>query len=295
MTRRFRRFVFWIFFIFFIFASVIITLLAQGWRFDLKTFKTVKTGGIFIKSSVSEVKIYINDKYVGSTGGILNYTKLIDDLTPKKYNVFLYKEEYYPWNKTVEVKNGLVSELISVVLLPLDLKRDKITELPIQAIYDFSVDNGMIKIVNTKKTGVAKTYDMNGNFISNEKIKVATSTELISPDKNKKLYNGDSQIWIDYLNSTKEEPLKMAGEKEMIIASEKPILFLDWFKDSEHMMWLTENELNIAERDNRGGKRNSVKYYLNIVSPIFWDNKNFNLYFFETNKEKIILYKINME
>lgn len=295
MTRRIRRFIFWIFFIFFIFASIVTILFAQGWRFNFKTFKAVKTGGIFIKTSVSEVKIYINDKHTGSTGGILNYTKLIDDLTPKKYNLFLYKEGYYPWNKTVEVKNGLVSELISVVLLPLDLKRDKITELPIQAIYDFSVDNEVIRIINNKKTGAAKNYDVNGKLISSEKIKIATSTELISPDKNKKLYSDNGQVWISYLGGVKEEPIKIAGEKEVVASVEAPMLFLNWFKDSEHIMWLAANELTITERDDRGGKRNSVKYYLNITPPIFWDNKNSDLYFFENSKEKMVLYKINIE
>lgn len=295
MTRRFRRFIFWNFFIFFIFASIVIILFAQGWRLNFKTFKAVRTGGIFIKTSVSEAKIYINDKYTGSTSGILNYTKLIDDLTPKKYNIFLYKEGYYPWNKTVEVKNGLVSELISVVLLPLDIKRSKVTELSNQAIYDFSVDNEVIKIINNKKTGTAKNYDINGKLISSEKIKVATSTEIISPDKNKKLYSNNGRIWINYLSDAKEEPIKTAGEKEIIASVETPILFLNWFKDSEHIMWLAANELTITERDDRGGKRNSVKYYLNIAPPIFWDNENSNFYFFEKNKEKLILYKINIE
>lgn len=295
MTIKFRRFIFWIFFILFAFASIIIILFAQGWRINFNSFKILKTGGIFIKTSVSEVKIYINDKYVGSTGGILNYTKLFDSLTPKKYNLFLYKEGYYPWNKTVEVKNGLVSEQIFVILLPLDLKKVKLTELPKQNISDFSVNDKLIKIINNKKIGATKIYDINGKFISNEKTGTATSTELISPDKNKNLYTSNSQIWIKYINDIKEEPIKLAGEKEMIVASEKTILFLDWFKDSEHIIWLTTNELNIAERDNRGGKRNSVKYYLNITPPIFWDNKNSDLYFFENNKEKLILYKINIE
>ncbi|OGD24836.1 hypothetical protein A2819_00490 [Candidatus Azambacteria bacterium RIFCSPHIGHO2_01_FULL_40_24] len=295
MTIGFRRFIFWIFVILFIAASVIITMLAQGWRFDLDSFKMVRTGGIFIKTTVSGAKIYVNDKYTGSTAGLLNYTKLVDDLAPKNYNLFIHKEGYYPWNKMVEVKNGLVTELFSVTLFPLDIKKIKIAQLPPQKISDFRIIDETIKIINNKKTGIANVYAIKGQFISSEKFKISTSTELISPDKNKKLYASGNKIWIEYLNDIKEEPSKKAGEKEIVATLELPILFLDWLKDSEHVIWFTSGELTITERDNRGGKRNSVKFYLNINPPIFWDIKNSDLYFFETDKEKSILYKINIE
>ncbi|MDO8574680.1 MAG: PEGA domain-containing protein [bacterium] len=295
MTIRFRRFIFWIFVILFIAASIIIILFAQGWRFDFDSFKLAKTGGIFIKTTVSGAKIYVNDKYTGSTAGLLNYTKLVDDLTPKNYNLFIHKEGYYPWNKMVEVKNGLVTELFSVTLFPLNIKKVKIAQLPAQKISDFKIIDETIKIINDKKIGTANIYDFEGQLISSEKFKISTSTELISPDKNKKLYTASNQIWIDYLNDIKEEPSKKAGEKEIIATSESPILFLDWLKDSEHVIWFSLGELTIAERDNRGGKRNSVKFYLNINPPLFWDIKNSDLYFFETDKEKSTLYKINID
>jgi len=295
MTIRFRRFIFWIFVILFAIASIIIILFAQGWRFDFETLRIVKTGGIFIKTTVPDAKIYVSDEYIGSTAGILNYTKLVGDLAPKNYNLFIYKEGYYPWNKMVEVKNGLVTELFSVTLFPLDIKKVKIAQLPTQKIADFEVNDKTIKIINNKKIETAKIYDFDGQFISNEKFKISTSTELISPDKNKKLYAAGNKIWIEYLNDIKEEPLKKAGEKEIIAVSESPILFFDWLKDSEHVIWFTSGELTIAERDNRGGKRNSVKFYLIIDPPIFLDNKNSDIYFFETDEEKSTLYKINIE
>ena len=294
MTMQFRRFIFWIFVILFIAASVIVTLFAQGWRFDFDSFRIVRTGGIFIKTTISGAKIYINDKYTGSTAGILNYTKLVDDLAPKNYNLFIHKEGYYPWNKMVEVKNGLVTELVSVTLFPLELKKIKVVQLPAQKIEDFEVNDKIIKIVNNKKIETAKIYDFDGQFISSEKFKISTSTELISSDKNKKLYAAGNKIWVEYLNDIKEEPLKKAGEKEIIAISESSILFLNWLKDSEHIIWFTSGELTIAERDNRGGKRNSIKFYLNINPPIFWDSKNSDLYFFENDGKKEILYKINL-
>jgi len=292
MTRRFRRFIFLIFTIFFVVSSIIVVLFAQGYSFDFTALKIVKTGGIFIKTSTDGAKIYINDEYVESTSGILSHNALISGLIPKNYNVFVYKENYYPWNKTVEVKNGMVAELNSIVLFPLELKKIKIVELPSQVISEFAINNSTIEVKNDK-TKIINVYNLSdGELLSSEKFKKATSSEgIISPDKNKKLYILNNQLWIDYLNDTKKEPIKNAGDKELIVAYEPPINFFDWFNDSERLIWFTNGELTVAELDNRGGKRNSVKFYLNIDSPVFWDRNNSDFYFFEKN----ILYKINFK
>ncbi len=285
MTRRFRRFIFLIFTIFFVVCSIIVILFAQGYGFDFTTLKIVKTGGIFIKTSTDNAKIYINDKYVESTNGILSHSTLISGLTPKNYNVFIYKENYYPWNKTVEVKNGMVTELNNVILFPLELKKNKIVELPSQMISEFAINNSTIEIKNDK-TKIINIYNLiDGKLVSSEKLKTATSSEeIISPDKNKKLYTSNNQLWIDYLNDIKKEPLT---------TYESPINFFDWFNDSEHLIWFANSELTVAELDNRGGKRNSIKFYLNIDSPVFWDRNNSDFYFFENDGKKEILYKIN--
>ena len=292
MTKKFRRFIFLIFAIFFVVSSIVVILFAQGYRFDFNSLKIVKTGGIFIKTSTNDAKIYINDKYVESTSGILSHSILISGLTPKNYNVFVYKENYYPWNKTVEVKNGMVAELNSVVLFPLELKKIKIVELPSQVISEFAINNSTIEIKNDRSK-IINVYNLSdGKLLSSEKFKKATSSEeIISPDKNKSLYISDNQLWINYLNDTKKEPVKNAGNKELIATYESPLSFFDWFSDSEHVIWLNNNELTVAELDNRGGKRNSIKFYLNVDSSVFWDRDNSDFYFFEKN----ILYKINFK
>ncbi|MCX6812889.1 MAG: PEGA domain-containing protein [Candidatus Azambacteria bacterium] len=296
MTRRFRRFIFLIFTIFFVVSSIIVILFAQGYRFNFNSLKILKTGGIFIKTSTDNAKIYINNKYIESTSGILSHSTLISGLTPKNYNVFVYKENYYPWNKTVEVKNGMVTELNNVILFPLELEKNKIIELPSQVISEFAVNNNTIEIKNNK-TKIINVYNLSDSkLLSSEKFsakgglasgwKTSTSTEIISPDKNKKLYILNNQLWVDYLNDTK---------KELLATYELPINFFDWFSDSEHLIWFANSELTVAELDNRGGKRNSIKFYLNIDSPVFWDRNNSDFYFFEKTAEKNILYKINFK
>src|SRR3989344_5961884 len=159
MTRRIRRVIFLMFVVFFVAISVGVVFFAQGYRFDFDSLKIVKTGGIFIDTSVDAAKIYINDKYVGTTGGILKYTSLISGLTPKNYNVFIYKENFYPWNKVVEIKNGMVVEFKNIILFPLEFERIKVVEVPAQAFSEFAVNDGKLEIKNAK-TKTAKVYDL---------------------------------------------------------------------------------------------------------------------------------------
>ncbi len=284
MTRRLRRFIFFTFTVFFAISSVIVVFFAQGYRLDFDSLKIVKTGGIFIKTSVDDAKIYINDKYVGSTNGILNHSTLISGLKPKKYSVFIYKENYYPWNKTVEVKSEVAVELNNVLLFPLELKQIKIAELPIQTVSEFTINDGEVKIENNKTKIISAFNLSDGKLISSEKSKLVASSskEILSPDKNKKLYALNNRIWIDYLNTQ---------QTELIADYEPPITLFEWFNDSDHLIWFANNELIVSELDNRGDKRNSVKFYLNIDPPFFWDQNNSDFYFFKKNA----LYKINFE
>ena len=296
MTRRFRKVIFLIFVVFFIITSVVVVFFAQGYRFDFNSLKFVKTGGIFIKTSADGAKIYLDDKYIETTSGILTHSTLISGLTPKTYSVFVYKENYYPWNKIVEVKNGMVAGLNNITLFPLELEKLKVVELPLQTISEFFVENDAIKIKNNN-TKIASAYNLaDGKLLSSEKFTIATSaTEFISPDKDKKIYVSDNQLWVVYLNDAKEEPLKKAGEKELIAAYEAPIGFFGWLNDSGHIIWFANGALNIAELDNRGGKRNSIKFYLNIGAPVFWDRDDSAFYFFEKTTKKAALYKIDLK
>ncbi|MFH1392899.1 MAG: PEGA domain-containing protein [Patescibacteria group bacterium] len=281
MTRRIRRFIFLMFVVVFAVTSAVIALFAQGYRFDFSSLKVVKTGGIFINTSVDGAKIYINDKYIGATNGILKFTNLVSGLTPKNYNIFIYKENYYPWNKVIEVKNGMVVELNNIILFPLELKRTKVIETPSQTFSEFAISDGKLEIKNAK-TKTVKIYDLkNGELLTKSNFILATSSsEIISPDKNKKLFLSNNKLWVD---------------KDLVASFDSPVDFFDWFDDSGHLLWLNNNELTIAELDNRGGKRNSVKYYLNIDSPVFWDRANSDFYFFDKTPKTDVLYKINLK
>ncbi|HEY4495712.1 MAG TPA: PEGA domain-containing protein, partial [Candidatus Paceibacterota bacterium] len=245
MTRRFRRVIFFIFVCFFIAASVIVVFFAQGYRIDFKSLTFVKTGGIFVETSINDAKIYVDDKYIESTNGILNHNTLIEGLTPKAYNVFIYKENYYPWNKVVEVKSGTVVGLNNVILFPLIPEKSKIIDLPVQTISEFFVEKNTVKIKNNN-VKTATVYNLNdGKLLSKEKFIMATSVkEFISPDENKKLEVIGDQLWLAYLKDMNKDPIKKAGDKELIATYETPVKFFNWLNDSEHIIWFADGALN---------------------------------------------------
>jgi len=134
MTRKIRRIILWFFVALFFVSSAIIVFLAQGLRFDFRSFNITRTGGIYIVTSVPDAKIYINDAYAQATGGLIKYGRLVENLLPRNYDVFVYKEGFYPWNKTIAVKAGKVVEIKNVVLFPIDLKIEKVAQADVKSL-----------------------------------------------------------------------------------------------------------------------------------------------------------------
>lgn len=294
MTRHYRQFIFWVFAVFFIVASAAALFFAQGWRPDFNSLKFVKTGGIFIETSANGAKIYVDDKYLKSTAGILSYSRLVGGLLPRSYNIFVYKDGFFPWNKNVDVKDGLVTEIKDIILFPLELKRIKVAALPAQVVSKFSVKNNIIEITSANLKTI-KTYDFGGQLVSSEKY-IATTTipGIVSPDGKKKLYAENGRLRVDYLEDIKREPAKFAGETEVIANYELLPSFYGWLYDSEHIVWFSNGQLTIAERDNRGGKRNSISFYLNVNIPVFFDADHSDFYFFEKDGKNMALLRVNL-
>ena len=118
MTKIFRRRLFYFLLLFFLITGIGAVFYSQGWRIDFKTFAIKKTGAIYIQTKPKEVQIEIENILVKTQGGILQKGVLIDGLIPKIYKVNIKKEGYLPWQKKVEVKPDLVTELSQIILIP---------------------------------------------------------------------------------------------------------------------------------------------------------------------------------
>lgn len=82
--------------------TIIISLVARGYQFNLKSGTILTATGIL--SATSDPKgasVYLNDRLVTATDNTLN-------LSPDDYTVKIVKDGYLPWQKTIKIKQETV-------------------------------------------------------------------------------------------------------------------------------------------------------------------------------------------
>lgn len=92
-------------------VAALAIFLAKGYTFSAKEKRIVGTGILSISSTPDSASVYIDGHLTTAT----NTT--ISSLSPKTYTVRIVKEGLIPWEKKVEVKEGLVTE-IKLTLFP---------------------------------------------------------------------------------------------------------------------------------------------------------------------------------
>ncbi len=84
---------------------------AKGYRFFPKEATFTGTGIMSVTSLPDQASVYLDDHLTTATNANVN------SLVPKTYKVKIVKEGFIPWEKNVEVKEGLVSD-IKATLFP---------------------------------------------------------------------------------------------------------------------------------------------------------------------------------
>ncbi len=92
-------------------AALAAVFLAKGFTFSSTEKRMVGTGLISVTSIPDGASVYIDGHLATAT----NTT--ISSLSPKKYNIKIIKEGFIPWEKEMEVKEGIVTE-IKATLFP---------------------------------------------------------------------------------------------------------------------------------------------------------------------------------
>lgn len=86
-------------------------MLAKGYTFSPKEMKVVGTGIMTISSEPDAASVFLDGHLTTATNAT------VSSLAPKSYSVKVVKEGFIPWEKLVEVKEGLVTDL-KVTLFP---------------------------------------------------------------------------------------------------------------------------------------------------------------------------------
>lgn len=145
---------------FFIIAPVLVAY-SMGYRFDFESMKVVGTGGIYVRTFPAAEQIIIDSKISGKPG-IFSNAIFVQSLLPKDHTVFIKKDGYYDYFKTLPVQEKEVTKLENVILI----KKSLIFNSIVDEIDYFSIapnnQNVITATIGTKATSF-NYFNLNNN------------------------------------------------------------------------------------------------------------------------------------
>ncbi|MFA5753843.1 MAG: PEGA domain-containing protein [Patescibacteria group bacterium] len=132
MSKKVRDYLFYLFVIVFVLATVIISLYASGYKFNLSwppkfNRLLLKTGMLIVDSNPSGADIYLNDRQVTSHS-ILPWEKKhlttaakVKNILPGEYSLRIEREGYWPFKKKINIYSGQTTFAENINLFRSDL------------------------------------------------------------------------------------------------------------------------------------------------------------------------------
>lgn len=138
---------------FMIIATIVFILYGKGYRFGLDKGKIEFSGtGLLVTKSIPDgAQVFLNDNLTTATNNTIN-------LAPREYRVRIYKEGYFPWEKTILIQKEVVSTA-DALLFPTAPKLESITDIGVSGMV---IDPSHTKIAFTVASESARR---NGVYI----------------------------------------------------------------------------------------------------------------------------------
>ena len=256
-----KRVLFYAAVVVFLVISYIVSLYAQGYKYNFSERRFVRTGAIYIKTSV-DADIFINDKLWGSTSFFGN-SFTATGLMPGAYDVRLQKTGYFPWQKTILVEEGLISEFSKVFILPnAGDEKTKLQEEIKKTLHSEPTSSPVPSAGSTDEQPFFIKKEGLFQKVEEKKKKLADGVKGfgLSENKDKLFWWNLNEIWMLWLKDADYQPYKKVGEKELITRVSASIKAAAWFRGSDHVtIELSEPTqaksvyYEIIELDKRGG------------------------------------------
>jgi len=243
MTHRTRTILFLVLLILFLIAAPLTVLYCLGWRFDWEKKFFFQPGMFYLKAWPKNCQVYINGEQRKKTDFFFG-SILIENLTPKKYNVEIKKEGFHNWIKILEAKEKEVTEAKNIVLIPENPDFKEITRGT--KVFFFSPDEKKIilkeeELSSGKTVWSLKLFEIDKNVKShliNERDISKENTELLnvkfSPDSNKILLETGLKEKVNYyLLEIDKTPLVLTSlgllekPEEFFLPSPDDVYYLD--------------------------------------------------------------------
>jgi len=236
-----------------------------GYRWDLK-LGFYKTGGLYISSPVTGSKIFVNSKEKKQTN-IFQSGVFLQSLKPNKYSILVTKDDYWPWQKTLVVKEQLVTEA-RAILIPKEPKGE------------------IVFWGNYSPLEMSKYYEIMANL----KATTTEYTRLTVNQKEKLWWNPkDNKIWVEWLGAKESLPYffcddNSCSDEILIFNSRSPVRNVDFYpKRKDAVIIAVQNGIYALEIDGRGGR--NIQPIYKGKDPIFTTYQNENsIYILDEDK-----------
>lgn len=267
-----RKKIFFLLVIIFTAASPFIVGYALGYTFNFSKGALEKTGGIFIKSKIPRLSLFINGELEKETS-FLSRGVLLTAVKPGNYLLRLEKKDYQPWSKTVNVEKGTVTELRNILLIPKKIAIATSTAEEKEFLQE-KIERRKQKTEQTLSSGVKIRMEKNGDLVAHitPPVKLASQVhsfgildnKIIFADKNGFLAWVEPQTKIIeiigrpgfYLKDASFQFVKSPARETLIIDSAGGAFLLD---DQISKITTIDGGLATAHFDEKGEKLLLVK------------------------------------
>ncbi|MCK9614818.1 MAG: PEGA domain-containing protein [Candidatus Omnitrophica bacterium] len=267
-----RHISFWLFSLTFVALTPVIVYYSLGYKFDVQSKKFLKTGALSIKTFPRAIAVYLDGKKMDELT-----PSTIRELMPRKYDLVLEKEGFYPYHIETEIKPSLVNS-IDVFLIPKIKGIEKIK-------FDFNIYRFfVIKQIFTEKILIFTDkgiYFLDADLEGAKKISdqvftetLANSIQEVIENNNKLIFWNRKNIWIVDISNEKTLNANMAS---LLYTAERNIK--DVFLGLRERYAIVNDGLKVIalDMDNLGI---SFEIYVlnNQNSKIFYDARSETLY-----------------
>jgi hypothetical protein len=288
MTRNRKRIYLFGLFGAFIVVIPALILYSSGYRLD-RTFRLVKTGGIYIVNDESDVTVKLDRRMV-KKAGILEKNIFVRDLTPKTYTITVEKTGHRKWRKRVRVEERKV-QICYPLLIPIKLNPQRVPKY----LSGLQERGRKRREINEEYVEVTKLLGTRDKPAKRGTRAVAESEYGPGVDKrlNRKvlLLRQQNGIYVRWMGMDEKRPYFIdSSGKQPAFFPRRRILSFEFFPGRHDSMLVLLDNLNLyaVEIDRRFGIHNVYRIVSNCRR---FAVKNEFLYYLSRND----IYKIDLE
>lgn len=301
MTRKTRLVLFFLFVFLYLVVAPVLIFYSLGYRIDLENKKIVSTGGLYLKIWPQETSVLIDNKIEGKTGLFSNEI-LVQGLYPRKHNILVKKDGYYPWEKTLETLEKEVTKVDNITLIKEKILFEKLRDnvesfyfspnRDLILLFDSSENTFLIISSQTKET--KSSFSLSDNDIKiiswNENLRTITlkskndyflidynKAGVIKPEEtsfenNENLVTGGNltfekrEGYIYLLNPETEEFDSFHQAKDIIFSP-----------DGSKFLFFNDHEI-LYSNSNKPSEKIFLHRFSEKISDCFWLNNNYLIF-----------------